>query len=113
MFILKEVELALYIHIPFCKRKCPYCDFFSVPEIPEESLYLKALLKEIKLLSKFLKKRGINTLIKIKTIYIGGGTPSLMSPTFYALLFEEISKIFKLHPEEITLEANPESFTDT
>ncbi|MFN3504667.1 MAG: radical SAM family heme chaperone HemW [Caldimicrobium sp.] len=112
MFILKEVDLALYIHIPFCKRKCPYCDFFSLPKLPKESLYLRAILKEIKLLPKFLENRKLSTPLVIKTVYVGGGTPSLMSPSFYAVLFEEISKIFKFEPEEITLEANPESFTE-
>ncbi|MGC9017329.1 MAG: radical SAM family heme chaperone HemW [Caldimicrobium sp.] len=105
------MRIGLYLHLPFCKKKCPYCDFFSVEELPQEDLYLKALLKELELLSKFLKKYFQEERITIETFYAGGGTPSLFSPFFYERLFESLSQTFEFSPIELTLEANPESLT--
>jgi oxygen-independent coproporphyrinogen-3 oxidase len=105
------MKIGLYLHLPFCKKKCPYCDFFSVEELPQEDLYLKALLKELELLSKFLEKYFQEKRITIETFYAGGGTPSLFSPFFYERLFESLSQTFEFSPIELTLEANPESLT--
>ncbi|HID66660.1 MAG TPA: coproporphyrinogen III oxidase family protein, partial [Aquificaceae bacterium] len=64
---------AIYIHIPFCSYKCPYCDFLSVVESPiSEKEYIKALFKEFELYK--------NLEVCIETLYFGGGTPSLLSP---------------------------------
>ncbi len=97
-------ETALYLHIPFCRKKCPYCNFYSITQGFEETVYLSALKKEI-----FFWKERFN--IKIKTFYAGGGTPSLLSPKFYESLFEILSKDFDFAPLELTLEANPETLS--
>ncbi len=91
----------LYIHIPFCIQKCIYCDFFSVPY--NESLaatYIDALCKEL-----YLKKDSADTL---RSIYIGGGTPSLLTDESFQQLFKCIRENYHLLPSvEITVEANP------
>ncbi len=95
--------LAIYIHIPFCRTKCPYCDFVSraipggVPEI-----YLDALCREI---SEFA---GPGDAL---SVYIGGGTPSLLSQAQVSRLFKTIYQRFRLHTPEITLEANSDDVT--
>ena len=92
---------SLYIHIPFCIQKCLYCDFFSVPY--NESFvkaYTNALCKEL-----YLKKGSVH---KLKTIYIGGGTPSLLPDECLVQLFQCLRDNFNLFPPvEITMEANP------
>ncbi|AQU84495.1 MULTISPECIES: radical SAM family heme chaperone HemW [unclassified Halomonas] len=97
--------LSLYIHTPWCVRKCPYCDFNShEPEADKlpETAYLHALLKD---LDGDLALASGRT---IETIFIGGGTPSLLSPAFYRQLFREIRERLPFAPDiEITLEANP------
>ncbi len=100
------MEAALYLHVPFCRRKCPYCDFYSVTVPPEEDLYLRALLKEARLWREHLPEGLV-----FVTFYAGGGTPSLLSPDFYGRLLEGLAGILRLHPEELTLEANPEGLT--
>ncbi|MDX1497854.1 MAG: radical SAM family heme chaperone HemW [Salinisphaeraceae bacterium] len=95
--------LSLYIHTPWCVRKCPYCDFNSHErgDLPERS-YLKALLLD---LEQDLHITGERT---VETVFIGGGTPSLMSADFFHTLFEEIRARLPLAPDaEITMEANP------
>ncbi|SDM87926.1 radical SAM family heme chaperone HemW [Vreelandella arcis] len=97
--------LSLYIHTPWCVRKCPYCDFNShepqAKELPEAA-YLKALLQD---LDGDLELAAGRTL---QTIFIGGGTPSLLSPGFYQQLLEAIGMRLPLADDiEITLEANP------
>ena len=97
--------LSLYIHTPWCVRKCPYCDFNSHEpdnrELPEAA-YLAALLSD---LDGDLALASGRTL---QTIFIGGGTPSLLSPTFYRQLFDGIRERLAFSPSiEITLEANP------
>ena len=104
------MKIGLYLHLPFCKKKCPYCDFFSVTQIPDEKLYLQALSREIDLLSDFLNKTFSLNTITIDTFYAGGGTPSLFSPSFFERLFERLSKTFDFKPLELTIEVNPESF---
>ncbi len=91
----------LYIHIPFCVRKCLYCDFTSVPYDEEQANnYAEALCKEL-----VLKKHEAGNL---KTVYIGGGTPSLMSEQFFEILFSCLTANFRFAPQaEITVEANP------
>jgi putative oxygen-independent coproporphyrinogen III oxidase len=96
--------LSLYIHVPWCVRKCPYCDFNShafTGTIPE-SAYLQALLEDLDQDLAFATDRPI------ETVFIGGGTPSLMSGDFYDRLFRELRArlAFATNPE-ITLEANP------
>lgn len=97
--------LSLYIHTPWCVRKCPYCDFNShepgFGELPEKA-YLGALLKD---LDGDLALANGRT---IETIFIGGGTPSLLSPAFYRELLYEIRQRLPFALDiEITLEANP------
>ncbi|HIE32622.1 MAG TPA: radical SAM family heme chaperone HemW [Thermodesulfobacteriaceae bacterium] len=97
------MEAALYLHVPFCRQKCPYCDFYSVPTKPEEEIYLKAVLREAE-----IWKSAISEDLSFVTFYAGGGTPSLLSPSFYEKLFEGLGRLFDFRPEELTLEANPE-----
>jgi putative oxygen-independent coproporphyrinogen III oxidase len=98
------IPTSLYIHIPWCIKKCPYCDFNShkAESIIPEQAYAKALIKDLEQdLATFANK-------KIVSIFIGGGTPSLFSAKTYEFLFNEIRKICTLADDiEITLEANP------
>lgn len=96
--------LALYIHIPWCVRKCPYCDFNSheLREGLPEQEYLQALLADLDRQRAFIQNRPLIS------IFIGGGTPSLLSARFYHQLLEGISKRIVFQSDiEITLEANP------
>ena len=105
--LLELPPLSLYVHVPWCVRKCPYCDFNSHAqqgELPEES-YLQALLVDIQEELPRLQGR------KLKSIFIGGGTPSLMSGRFYRKLLCELQQQIGFGDEiEITLEANPGTF---
>jgi oxygen-independent coproporphyrinogen-3 oxidase len=97
------MDLGIYIHIPFCLHKCPYCDFNSIVinPLPEER-YVKALLDEMRDRAGEFKKHTV------ETIYLGGGTPSLFSPLSIGTILEEIENNFSLGEGiEITIEANP------
>jgi putative oxygen-independent coproporphyrinogen III oxidase len=99
---------GLYLHIPFCKSKCYYCDFFSVASLKRKDEWLEAILLELKNESAFL---GLER-PAIRTLYFGGGTPSLLSGEDFKKIFEGISNYYDLGVcEEITLEANPDDLT--
>lgn len=96
-------EIGIYIHIPFCMQKCLYCDFLSFTNKEKyEEKYIKSLIKEIE------KWKEKNTDEKIKTVYIGGGTPSYINSSYIA---EIMQKLDLKDAEEITIEANPGSIT--
>ena len=96
---------ALYVHIPFCCAKCAYCDFNSYAR--QERLipaYVDALLREAAFWS------GANAVATVETLYLGGGTPSLLPIEEAALLLDGLRRLFVIAPDaEITTEANPES----
>ena len=98
-------NIGLYIHWPFCLSKCPYCDFNShVVESVDHSRWEKALVKELTFLSKNQNQK------KLKSIFFGGGTPSLMEPETVFKAIQTAKKIWNVkEPIEITLEANPSS----
>jgi len=98
-------NIGLYIHWPFCLSKCPYCDFNShVVETVDHSRWEKALVKELTFLSRNQKQK------KLKSIFFGGGTPSLMKPETVFQAIQTAKKIWRVkQPIEITLEANPSS----
>ena len=101
--------MELYIHIPFCKKKCDYCDFYSIMPCEKNNLekYIPTLLKEITLAGNKYGNRNIST------IFIGGGTPSLLTNSQLDSIFETLRKSFNLsNVEEITIESNPESITE-
>ena len=94
--------ISLYIHIPFCARKCDYCSFYSVTDNCKEQ-YVDALERA---LAYHGKKQ------KTATVYIGGGTPSLISPALLERVFSAVYDNFDIDKSaEITIEANPESFS--
>lgn len=102
------IPLSLYIHMPWCVRKCPYCDFNShaVPDgelsLELEQEYLHALVEDFKTQVDFAQGRQIHT------VFIGGGTPSLISAQGYQWLFDQLQAIIPFAEGcEITLEANP------
>lgn len=97
----KDTSFELYIHIPFCVRKCAYCDFLSAPGSEEaKASYTEALLREIEAVK--IEKR------EVSSIFVGGGTPSALSPSLMGDIFEKIHKSFSVAPDaEITIEANP------
>lgn len=94
---------GLYIHIPFCKQKCTYCDFASYPkEIGKTESYFACLYREIEGRSKQYPNK------KIDTVYIGGGTPSVVPAKFVAGAIRQVKKCFDLNKNaEITVELNP------
>lgn len=99
-----EEELSIYIHIPFCMSKCHYCDFISYQEINESKIkkYIDALCLEI------LSNSEIISLKKVKTIYIGGGTPSYINENYIKQILDTIYMLTdKDKIEEITIEVNP------
>lgn len=93
---------SIYIHIPFCEKKCNYCDFFSIEDNSSYDLFLEALLKEIEINSE-----KYNSEI-IETIFFGGGTPTLLKTNDFEKILNLISKKFQVSKNaEITTEANP------
>lgn len=98
------MELGLYLHFPFCKSKCPYCDFnsYQLKEENQISSYISAFHQEITTYSKKLKKN------KVKTIYLGGGTPTILSGVQIYNILEFCKNKFTIDKDaEITIEANP------
>jgi putative oxygen-independent coproporphyrinogen III oxidase len=101
----KREPFSLYVHIPYCVSKCPYCDFNShvVPEIPEAN-YTAALIQELNHYARIDDWRGRD----IQTIFFGGGTPSTFKPSSIARILERANVLFPIDSDcEITLEANP------
>ncbi len=99
--------LSLYIHVPWCVRKCPYCDFNShqSPDNLPEAAYIDALIRDLEQETPSIWGRTI------QTIFIGGGTPSLFSAEAYERLFSSLRALLPIsHHAEITLEANPGTF---
>ncbi len=93
---------GLYLHIPFCKRKCHYCNFYSLASAKYKPELVQALLKEIELQKNYFQNE------KLESIYFGGGTPSLLNEQELQLLFEKINSTFAIDKKaEITFEANP------
>lgn len=97
---------GIYIHIPFCKRRCIYCDFFSTTQSEKKSDYVQALCQELEMRKDYLGEE------KIETIYMGGGTPSQLTEEELNEIFNCIYKVYHVVTDaEITLEANPDDLT--
>ena len=96
-------DLGLYIHIPFCARKCEYCDFLSWSAGEEErEQYVEALLLEIESYREFAKG------YRVSTVFIGGGTPSVLLPKQMERILQKVYEVFELEKRpEITIEINP------
>jgi len=95
---------GLYVHVPFCKTKCPYCDFYSVTDLAMVEAWFKALSREIEL---YRDEFGT-----FDTLYIGGGTPTVLDNWVLASLFEKLDEFFTFSDNiEITVEANPDDVT--
>jgi oxygen-independent coproporphyrinogen-3 oxidase len=93
---------GLYIHVPFCRRKCPYCDFYSITDRSLQPAFVAAVLREMQMHADEAAGR------RFDTIYLGGGTPSLLSPRQVGRLLNKAFQTFALAAEpEITMEANP------
>ncbi len=103
--MINKSKKGLYIHIPYCKQKCLYCSFYSIPNNEVDDEYIDALIKEIS-----TYKTDNYT---IDTIFIGGGTPSLLTENQFERLFGAIHDSFKLDLEEVTVEMNPDSITES
>jgi oxygen-independent coproporphyrinogen III oxidase len=97
---------GIYIHIPFCKQACNYCNFHFSTSLQKKDAFLKALEKEIILQKDYLQGE------QIETIYFGGGTPSILSAIEIERIFEAINAIHRVVSDaEITLEANPDDLS--
>jgi oxygen-independent coproporphyrinogen-3 oxidase len=95
---------GLYIHIPFCIQKCPYCDFYSIADLPLIPAYLFALTKEMQAASRHDRV--------FDTVYLGGGTPSVLSSGQVAGILENVFRWFSIAADaEITIEVNPGTVT--
>lgn len=99
---------GLYLHIPFCRRACHYCNFHFSTTARYQDRMIQAMIAEMDIQQSYLKEK------QFETVYLGGGTPSLLSAAQLNQLFEAIHRHFSLdtHPE-ITLEANPDDITVT
>lgn len=106
MSLIENAHTAsVYIHIPFCKSKCDYCDFFSVPEGKVDNNYIKAVCEHLAISLKAFNIKNI------PSIYIGGGTPSLLTPQQLTMIFSAIDKSLLTNSYEITIEMNVTSAT--
>ncbi len=98
---------GIYIHVPFCKTKCIYCDFYSSTRRELQSRYVRSLCRELAERKDYLKREAV------RTVYFGGGTPSLLPAEDFHRIFDVIEQNYGLtYTEEITLEANPDDLTE-
>jgi len=98
---------GIYIHIPYCKKLCSYCDFYHIISDNDHSLFLDALKKEIEIRQDYLNRETVST------IYFGGGTPSVLSIKEIESILDILRKNFIIEPEnEITIEVNPDDIRD-
>lgn len=101
---MNEQGGGLYVHVPFCKTKCPYCDFYSVTDLTLTERWLRAVQREM---AFFQGEFG-----SFDSLYIGGGTPSVLSSEVLTSLFEELRRVFTFADNaEITVEVNPDDIT--
>lgn len=109
---MKEEEepkngVGIYVHIPFCHQACSYCDFYFSVQKKYVPIFIQAILKEIELRKDFFKNQK-----KIRTLYFGGGTPSILAPEDLEVIYSKIVNTFQnIEIQEFTLEANPEDVT--
>ena len=97
---------GIYIHIPFCAKRCLYCDFFSSTDMQFKTPYIQAIIREMELRKDYIDNEPI------ETIYFGGGTPSQLGKKDFEKIFDAINRIFDTSQcQEITLEANPDDMT--
>lgn len=98
---------GIYLHIPFCKTRCVYCDFCSTTRLELKQRYVRALCRELEERSSYLGGEPV------RTVYLGGGTPSLLDEDDFRRLFRTLDTVYGLQQaEEITLEANPDDLND-
>ena len=105
----RKKSLGIYVHIPFCRSKCEYCDFYSIPGARSKELmtrYLDAVIAHIR------ESAPCAVRYEVDTVYFGGGTPSFFGATGLSRIFAEIDRRFDVSRDaEVTLEANPDSVT--
>lgn len=97
---------GIYLHIPFCKRRCIYCDFYSTTQGEKREAYIRTLYKELEQRQDYLQGETV------ETIYLGGGTPSQLEENDFKRIFDTIYRMYPIaESPEITLEANPDDLT--
>lgn len=97
---------GIYLHIPFCKRRCIYCDFYSTTQGEKREAYIRTLCKELEQRQDYLQGETV------ETIYLGGGTPSQLEENDFKRIFDTIYRMYPIaESPEITLEANPDDLT--
>ncbi|UCG50826.1 MAG: radical SAM family heme chaperone HemW [Candidatus Latescibacterota bacterium] len=101
--------VSLYVHIPFCERRCPYCTFYHVPKTDRamETRLVEGLIGEFRIAGADLGRQ-----FQIPTVYFGGGTPSLLDHRSFEILIDEISPFLTAGSVEITVESNPEDVNE-
>jgi oxygen-independent coproporphyrinogen-3 oxidase len=97
-----KASASLYVHIPFCERKCIYCDFYSIETLAPMEQFLSALVREID------SYAGFAAGVTFQTLFFGGGTPSLLSPAQLRTVIDAVHSAFDIRPDaEVTVETNP------
>jgi oxygen-independent coproporphyrinogen-3 oxidase len=114
MAVHRDNPLGLYISIPFCRSKCTYCNFASgVYPASEHARYVDRLVKDLSQSPDWAIQMGLELPRRVDTVYLGGGTPSLLAPELLEWLFTAIRKHFELEPDaEITVECAPGQIAD-
>ena len=109
MYICTKKMAGIYIHIPFCKSRCVYCDFYSTTSLALGQRYVDALCMEMENRCKMDDERCK----MVETVYLGGGTPSQLDGTLLRQLFDHLYQTFDISPDaEVTIECNPDDVTE-
>ena len=103
-------NLSVYVHIPFCRQRCYYCDFVSSTNCSDTNMlrYANAVKRELGLSDKIFNLKNYN----LDTLYFGGGTPSLLKSDYFRSILEELFLIWPNFKGEMTFEANPNSISE-
>ena len=97
---------GIYIHVPFCRKKCGYCDFYSVEDLGSAEAYTQAVIAE----AEYYARTGMFSGAAVDTIYCGGGTPACIGGARVARILDALRRQWPVAPDaEITVELNPES----
>ena len=110
----RDGALGIYVSVPFCRSKCTYCNFASgVYPAGEHARYAERLVEELSAAGEWAASAGVELARRVDTVYLGGGTPSLLEPALLARLFDAIRSEFDVHPNaEITVECAPGQLPD-